>query len=327
VPVTPGRSRRTGAAARRRPPAGITLVELLVAATLGLLVLSAASALFVGQLRAFSRTHGAMAAQRDLRLGLALLPMDLRGASRRDGDLIDLKETEVELRATVASSVVCTASGTGKTDLVLPPPNMPDVALTAYFSTPRPGDTVKVLIRREQGGVGDEWLTAAVGPDSLQTAGAAAGGLCTSATALPLRLHLRWPTGTAAYPADTLALVVPGMPVRVLRRVRYALYQAPSGRWYLGFSERQGDGTWSAREPIAGPYDAATAPTGSGVRFAYFDTTGVPLAAPVADPRRVGRIDLTLRARTAVRAGSGTARDSVIARDSALVRVALRNRF
>lgn len=310
---------------RRRPPPGVTLVELLVAATLGLLVLSAAGALFVGQLRAFGRTHGAVAAQRDLRLGLALLPMDLRGASRRDGDLLALKETEVELRATVASSVVCEAPGAGKQVLLLPPPDMPNVALTAYFSTPRPGDRVKVLIRREQGGVGDDWLTAAVGSDSLQEAGVTAGGLCTGAK--PLRLHLSWPTGANAYPADTLALVVRGMPVRVLRRVRYELYQASSGRWYLGFREGKGDGTWGAREPIAGPYDAATAATGSGVRFAYFDTSGVALAAPVADPRRVGRIDLTLRARTVVRAGSGTAADSVIARDSALVRVALRNRL
>jgi hypothetical protein len=62
------------------------------------------------------------------------------------------------------------------------------------------------------------------------------------------------------------------------------------------------------------------------VRFAYFDTTGAPLPSPVPDPLRVGRVDVTFRARTVVRAG-GTSADSVVARDSALLRVALRNRI
>jgi hypothetical protein len=320
MPLTP--SARRGAPRRRARAAGFTLAELLVAVTLGLVVVSAAGALLVGQLRAFARTHGGVAVQRDLRLGLALLPMDLRGASRSDGDLLVLGASELELRATVASSVVCEAPGASKTELVLPPPDIPQVALTSIYSTPQPGDTVKVLIRNEQGGVGDAWLTAAVGPDSLWTSPTGAGGLCAGAPAPPLRLRLVW---QGAPPASQLALVVPGMPVRVLRRVRYALDKAPSGRWYLAFSERRSDGTWSAREPVAGPF-AAGGSAGPGVRFAYFDTAGAALPAPVADPTRVGRVDITLRARTAVRAGSGAAADSVVARDSAVVRVALRNR-
>jgi hypothetical protein len=312
---------------------GVTLVELLLAATLGLLAVSAAGALFVSQIRAFARTRGEVAVQRDLRLGLALLPMDLRGVSRVDGDLIALRDDFVELRATVASSVLCEiADPAARTAFILPPPGLPQLALTSVFSTPRPGDTVKVLIRREAGGVGDTWLTAAVGFDSLQTVGTSAAGLCaatTSATAPARRLRVAWPTGLTAHPADQLALVVSGMPVRVLRRVRYELYQAPSGRWYLGFSDRLGNGEWSTREPIAGPFGPPSATPGGpggGVRFAYFDTTGAPLPSPVPDPRRVGRVDVTFRARTVVRAG-GTSADSVVARDSALLRVALRNRI
>lgn len=333
MPVTRGpggRRARRSRAPGARP--GLTLVELLLACTLGVLVVAAAGALFVGQLRAFARTRGAVSVQRDLRLGLALLPMDVRGASRADGDLLTLTAHEIELRATVASSVICETPDAAKTAVVLPPAGLPQLALTSVVSTPRPGDTVKVMIRREQGGVGDAWLTAPVGADSLVPVGASTGGLCatTSSAAAPaLRLRVSWPTGAGALPAPTMALVVPGMPVRVLRRVRYALYQAPSGRWYLGFSDRLGNGTWGPREPVAGPFDPAPAGTvpgaAGGVRFAYFDTLGARLATPVADPRLVGRIDMTLRARTVVRAGA-TSADSVVARDSALLRVALRNR-
>jgi hypothetical protein len=42
------------------------------------------------------------------------------------------------------------------------------------------------------------------------------------------------------------------------------------------------------------------------------------------DRRDVGRIDITLRPRTTVR---GAARDSLVLRDSAVVRVSLRNRI
>jgi hypothetical protein len=114
------------------------------------------------------------------------------------------------------------------------------------------------------------------------------------------------------------------MPVRVLRQVRYRLYAAASGRWYLGYAERTPAGGWTAEEPIAGPYETATASAGAGIGFAYFDTLGVRLAAPVA-ATSVGRIDLTIRPRTQVRVGAGA--DSVVVRDSALVRVALRNRI
>jgi prepilin-type N-terminal cleavage/methylation domain-containing protein len=321
MPVTRRRGRH---ATTRRT--GFTLIEMLVAAALGLLIMTAASAMFVGQLRAYLRVRGISAVQRDLRLGIALLPMDLRGASRRDGDFISLAETSLEVRATVATSVICQANGVNKTTLILPPPGQiaNDVSFTTMYTQPQPGDTVKVLIRTAAGGVGDKWLTAAVGAAGMTTdAASTAGRLCTWANGVNPRrsLPLVWST---VPPVAELDSIKPGMPIRVLRRVRYALYDAGGGRWYLGYSERQADGSWTPREPIAGPFDAGVDATRAGVRFAYFDTAGVALAAPVV-ATRVGRIDITLRPRTRVRAGTGP--DSVVARDSALVRVALRNRI
>jgi hypothetical protein len=330
-PLPPAR-RAARRPARRPARAGLTLVELLVASTLGALVVTAAAALFAGQLRAYLRVRGAAAVQRDLRLGMALLPMDLRGAARRDGnggasDFVALTDTMIELRATIASSVICAVPAPAKTQLILPPRDQPGISFTAYHAVPQAGDTVKVLVRTAAGGVGDRWLTAAVGADGLTPAPTStAGRLCQWATPQYPRLSLPlvWQPAPVGPTGAELDSVTPGMPVRVLRTVRYALYRAPSGRWYLGYQERQAGGGWSEREPIAGPYEAAAGPARAGVRFAYFDTNGVALATP-AVAARVGRIDVTLRPRAQVRAGTGT--DSVVVRDSAVVRVALRNRF
>ena len=317
----PGRPR--AAAARRR---GFSVVEVLVATTLSLLVVTAAVALFVNQTRAYLRVRGMAAVQRDLRLGIALLPMDLRAASRRDGDLLALNETSIELFATIGGSVICEATGLLKTGLTLPPANMAPVAFTNFYTAPQAGDVVKVLIRRQQGGDTDFWLTGQVA-GGLTPSSSAAQRLCAGATAETgtsprLSLPITWPT----VPLTTdLDVIRPGMPVRVLRRVRYSLYQEGSGRWYLGYAEWQPSGTWGTRTPIAGPYEAAVSGR-SGVRFAYFDTLNTALAAPVVGTN-IGRIDITLRPRAQVRAGSGTRADSVVVRDSAVVRVALRNRL
>jgi hypothetical protein len=171
--VSTRRGGAPAAAARRR---GFSVVEVLVATTLSLLVVTAAVALFVNQTRAYLRVRGMAAVQRDLRLGIALLPMDLRAASRRDGDLLALNATSIELFATIGGSVICEATGLLKTGLTLPPANMAPVAFTNFYTAPQTGDVVKVLIRRQQGGETDWWLT-----------GQVAGGLTPSSTSTAQR--------------------------------------------------------------------------------------------------------------------------------------------
>ena len=80
-------------------------------------------------------------------------------------------------------------------------------------------------------------------------------------------------------------------------------------------------GAWGNTEPIAGPFEAAGGPR-VGIKFTYFDTLGVALAAPTG--QNVGRVDLTFRARSLIRGGT---RDTIVLRDSVAVRVALRNRL
>jgi hypothetical protein len=339
MPVT---RRHAGPAPHAR--AGFSLVEVLIGLTLAVGVSAILGSMLVFQSRSFARTQGATAVQRDLRMGLALLPMDLRAVSRSDRDLMVANATQIDLLANVGASIVCAVDGTlpaanaaaplPNLTIVIPPTDVPPdrPTLTSFFTGPVVGDTVKVLIRGGMGGTTDRWLTAAI--TAIPAPVTAAGGLCSGApftdpSITPIGSLWPRPRWTLAWRGDVLASdlanLAPGAPIRVLRPVRYQLFQPASsaaGRWHLGYSEFS-NGDWRALEPIAGPFDAAGAATGAGVGFTYYDTLGAVL--PVGfDRSDVGRIDITLRPRTTVR---GAARDSLVLRDSAVVRVSLRNRI
>lgn len=299
-------------------PSGFTLIELVVTMTLLVLVGSLLSTLLVSQLRLFERAQGATAVQRDLRMGMALLPLDLRGASRERGDLRVLADTAIELNATIGSAIVCEVNA-GTAMLVLPPRGLARNTLAAWYAEPAAQDFVSLLVLRTTGAEGDTWPRTTLRTDPTTAPSTACVGAPFTDAALD-------PPGSKPRVLLTLdslplaAQVRRGLPLRILRRVRYQLY-LDGARWYLGYAE-QVRGTWTPLEKIAGPFAAGRAAGGPGVSFAYFDTAGVRLTPPV-DGRAVGRVDLTLRARAAVRGGP----DSVVVRDSVAVRVALRNRL
>jgi hypothetical protein len=113
--------------------------------------------------------------------------------------------------------------------------------------------------------------------------------------------------------------------------VRYKLYQAPDGKWYLGYSDF--DVTtlkYDELTPVSGPYDAYSAGTGTGLSFRYYDVDGNEIAsgANATDRARIARVDLIARARTAtnVRAAGIQAGLDQQYKDSLAVSVMLRNR-
>ena len=304
---------------RPAPRRGFTLVELLVALVLLAVVGGTLGTLLITQYRLYNRTRGTTQMQRDLRTGLGLLPMDLRGASRAGADFSLLTDTAIALRATIGSSVVCARAAAAANVITLPPLDASRADLTQWFSQPKAGDTV--LVYDENTGAGpddDRWL-----PYTLSSIASSSGTNCTAGLfvdpADPPASKPRWLV-TLADTLPTTAVV--GMPVRFLRHTRYSLYRpnASSDDWYLGYRELI-SGAWTSTEPIAGPFEAPGSPR-TGIRFTYLDTLGQVLATPT--PQTLGRIDLSLRVRNVQRAA--TTRDSIVLRDSLSVRVALRNR-
>jgi prepilin-type N-terminal cleavage/methylation domain-containing protein len=312
--------RLTPPARARRRRAGFTLPELLVAATLLVLVGAALNTLFVGQVRTFVRTQGRTRMQRDLRTGLALLPLDLRGAARDSrtlADLTDLRDSSLQLRATIGASVVCARPAASQVDL--PPLGTARNTLTAWYTQPAVGDTVLLYNDSTSAGAEDDvWTPRAITAIASGAAGACPGAPFTDPVADAGKA--RWRLTLGGLVPDSVRV---GAPVRFLRSVKYSLFQPAGGsQWYLGYRELLGN-SWSAAQPIAGPFEAYSASGRTGLRFAYFDTLGVALTTPAAGTR-VGRVDLVFRTRALVRGG---ARDSVVLRDSIATRIALRNRL
>jgi len=299
---------------RRR---GFTIVELLVTLVIiGVLGL-ALSRMFVGQLRAYGRSQAANAAQRDLRLGLSLLPMDLRTASVPLSDLTQMTDSSIALRATIGNSVVCERPATNVIDL--PPLGLAHNVLTSWYATPLPGDWITVYVSSDADPSKDSWRLLQVVSIAAAPSTVCAGQPFTDPVLDPPATKPRWRVTLS----DTVSTVEagPGKPVRFLRSVKYSLYHtsSASATWYLGYRDSV-NGAWSSVEPIAGPF-APYAATGSGVKFTYYDTTGAVVAAPVPGTR-IGRVDVAMRTYNRVRGG----KDSVVVRDSVKLRIALRNR-
>jgi hypothetical protein len=115
------------------------------------------------------------------------------------------------------------------------------------------------------------------------------------------------------------------MPVRVTRPVRYSLYRAGDGLWYVGEKDwNTSAARFNTIQPVSGPFLSAAS---GGLTFMYLDSTGVPLAAPVVDPTTIAAIRVRLRGQTRnVSRVLGSAASTGKRVDTSIVAVLLHNR-
>lgn len=247
---------------------GFTLVELLIVAVLGsVLVLAAYRVLQVTQ-RSYTIISAQVKDQNSLRAGVDVLFAELREVSPTGGDLLTMESGAITIRSMRRVGYVCGVS---------------------YASTPvrltvrkigfgfQNGDSVFVFADNDVEISGDDtWITGRV--TSLT------GGVTCSGGEVAEELRV------AGLPsADSIRL---GAPIRSFRRFTYGLFQV-DGTYYLG--QRGTDGVV---QPLVGPLRR---PEDGGLSFEYLDAFG----AITTIPADVARVRITMRTASAVRTTEG----------------------
>ena len=298
---------------RRRRHRGLTLVEVLVALTVAGVVLGLIMAISVREQRVFADLAERAAIAGQLREAAALLPIDLRAAAPLEGDIRQARDTVVELRATIGSAVVCDTTTGG---VILSPAVAGADTYASFLMPVEAGDTVWLFM---PGDTLDRWLPHAVARTGTAPPGqcAAGGPRLSPAAAASVRVTLAL--------GDTLSSPSVGIPLRVTRPMRYSVYRASDGGWYVGERDwNNASRRFNTIQPVAGP---VLPPSSGAAAFSYRDSAGNSIASPVTNPAAIRLIEIALRAQTkhAIRVlGAGPLHESRI--DSALVAVSIHNR-
>ena len=281
----------------------------------GGIVLALITMIGLRQQRLFADLTDGIGLSGQLREAATILPIDLRGVSISARDIREARDTSIQLRGTIASAVVCDTSNVG---FVLTPTTAGATTYSSYLTTPEIGDTAWVFAPTDSV---DDWrpfAIASVGAPSPRQCIAKGPRLDDTARVLP-RMSI-----TFATRPTSLASPI-GMPLRITRPLRYSLYRASDGAWYLGEKDWNTSGVrFNTIQPVSGPFLSAAL---GGLTFAYFDSTGASIAVPVADPRAIAAIRLTLRGETKkVSRVLGTSASPTKRGESAVINVLMHNR-
>ena len=294
---------------------GTSIIEVVIAMVVGAVVLSLVTTISVRQQRLFTDVTDGVALSGQLREAATILPIDLRGVSVASRDIREARDTSIELRATIASAVVCDTITNG---LVFSPVDAGASAYASYLTTIDVGDTAWVLTPTDSV---DDWQ-----PFRIETVGTSAPKQCAatgprlsdSVRALP-----RVSIGLSTPPSSLNAAI--GTAVRVTRPLRYSLYRASDGAWYIGEKDwNTSTARFNTIQPVSGPFLPAAS---GGLTFTYLDTAGTPIPIPVTDPLAIAAIRVSLRGQTRnVSRVLGSAASTGKRADTTAVTVLLHNR-
>ena len=248
--------------------AGFTIVEFLVVAVVGIMMVLGIYQILITQSRVLSTQQEVIDAQESMRAGAALLAWELKAASASGGDLHVISQDSVVLRSVRATGVICSwveGSGVSKYGL----------RQTSGTFTGTTSDSAMVLSAANATwaafNVSDAWDGSAAWTNTP---------VCfwgDSTTSVP--------RPEASIQLDTLATdaeLEVGGPVHLFRRTNYGL-SIQDGWWWL--SRNESGGGW---EILTGP---TLSPSDGGLTFSYYDSLGVV----TTDPTLVERVEFTLR--------------------------------
>jgi len=329
---------------RRR---GMTLIEIMITLVLLGIVSGVIMRVVMRQQRFYQGVNQIITQRGQLRQGTSVLPVDLRNLSSIGDDLIAVSDSAIEFDLNIATSVVCAVPANNQ--IVLPPLKLTSTNTLTVFA---PGITLNQVERDRgvtvyvyndsstSGNFDDRWQKFSLTGFDVDNSKCLATPFTTVADAGQNRFILTLTDTTGAIDSGPGGTNGPisryigvGAPVRIMKRVRYKLFQHTDSKWYLGYSEfDKVHGKYDGLTPVSGPYEPYATGSGAtpGFAFRYYDVDGAEIAggAGMADRERIARIDIVARARTSanVRAAGIQAGADRQYQDSLAVSVMLRNR-
>lgn len=272
---------------------GFSLLELLLTLTAGSVVLLATGRLVLSVRRFWFAEREALAMRHTLRTVSTILSSELRGISPSSGDLLDISDTAITIRAPRGLYQLCANVAAGSRSVIV----LLDETLAP--AQPVAGRVLAAVLLTGSADSGGRWVRGAVSDVGAAACDDGAEGL---------RLEL-------ATSAGALDSACAGAPVRTFETLRYRLYADGRGQWWLGVRSWQG-AAWSSTSPLAGPLRPRT-----GLAFSFRDAAG----APTADAAAVRAVGIAVAAAgTVPLAGAG--RRTGLRADSLATLVAPRNR-
>ena len=245
---------------------GFTLVELMIVAVVGAMVVGSTYQIMFSSQRALTLQTARVQGQQTVRAGLDFLFAELRELSRAEGDILTMGSDEIEVRAMRAFGLVCGVDVSGS------PLRVQKVG--RFFTA---GDSVMVFADNDPDIASDDTiLSGRIGSsvDTTQTCSGADTAQSLTVGALATALE-----------NDTVRI---GAPVRGFTVYSYGLHLL-DGEYYLA---RTSGGTTA---PLVGPLSS------NGVSFIYTDAFG----NVTTNPRAVSQIEVTLRSESRVRDPQG----------------------
>lgn len=240
----------------KRDRRGFTIVELMIVAVLGALVVGATYEILLTNQRAFTVQTAQIRGQQTVRAGLSVLFGELREAGRSGGDLLSMTPTRVRVRVMRAFGLVCGTSVTGS------PIRVKKVG--RFFE---PADSIFVFADNDPRRSRDDTILAGIVTvvDTTQS--------CTGTDTAQV---LTVPALVGALATDTVRL---GAPVRAYSVYTYGLYKV-AGDYYLAR-----ESTAAGVERLVGPLSE------NGITFTYLDS----LSNVTTVATSVSQIEITIR--------------------------------
>ena len=297
---------------------GFTLVELLVAMTVGTLIMGAIYQSLIGIQRLMATHSERIEVQQSLRAGAFYITRALRELDASGGDIEIANSDQIRFRGMRWSSMVCA-----------PPDNLGGsvrvlVRDAMTMGSREPDGSLDSILVYYQGNVNDSaddaWMYGGMSERAKNrtcTDGSTATEFKITPRAQTLYANTASPLAVTAATAATMLAngVYDGAPVRGFQQEELRVDNYWNGRPWIMQRLATNSGVWNSWEGLLGPLQ-----TTNGLELTYYDASGA-VTAVLTNIASVG-IELRAESNRAAYTSGGTI-DNI--RDSIVTRVALRN--